>query len=195
MTLYESVDEFISLTQIQKFICLHVIYYISNISNNYIVQWVLRTNCCDLTLIEWSIDLHFCYWYMSRSTVNQKCQWFYFNDADSACEFSRHRETIIRDITYSITYILTYLLFSTDRTLPIIVNATADKMKEHFLPVVRKLRELDVHLQWICCETSCSTNPQRVHNRPMSYRQNETRRIGRSPGACQKSALFLKADE
>jgi len=74
MTLYESVDEFISLTQTQKFICLHVNYYISNISTNYIVQWVLHTNCCDLTLIEWSIDLHFCYWYMSKSTVNQKCQ-------------------------------------------------------------------------------------------------------------------------
>jgi len=33
------------------------------------------------------------------------------------------------------------------RTQPIIVNATADMMKEHFLPVARKLREQALNMR------------------------------------------------
>jgi len=37
--------------------------------------------------------------------------------------------------------------FRAARTQPIIVNATADMMKEHFLPVARKLREQSLNMR------------------------------------------------
>ena len=39
------------------------------------------------------------------------------------------------------------LTVSAARTQPIIVNATADMMKEHFLPVARKLREQSLNMR------------------------------------------------